>query len=77
MSGSGERRLEGGVECLSGDCDPWEGAGTGKRWGEGDRSPAHKINNMVYIHVHNIIPGMHSLSLDTYTQLSYYNIISP
>ena len=47
MSGSGERRLEGGVECLSGDCDPWEGAGTGKRWGEGDRSPAHKFNNMV------------------------------
>ena len=31
MSGSGDRRLEGGVECLSGDWDPWEAVGTGKR----------------------------------------------
>ena len=31
MSGSGDRRLKGGVECLSGDWDPWGAVGTGKR----------------------------------------------
>ena len=48
MSGSGDRRLEGGVESLSGDWDPWEAVGTGKRCGDGERSPTH--NHSIVIH---------------------------
>ena len=35
ISGSGDQRLERGVECLSGDCEPWEGQGRGSDEGRG------------------------------------------
>ena len=70
MSGSGDRRLEGGVECLSGDWDPWEATGTGKRWGDGERSPADKYTCST---IKGVAPNMHHWSWISFTWLVHYN----